>query len=186
MAKEKKDTDPFNRLLEGSRKCVSKVDKKKLKELCKGQQPYAAVVACADSRVPVEQLFGANEAGSIFTIRIAGNVAADASVLGSVEYAVAHLHVPLLVVLGHTGCGAVMGAMKGGEHGHIEELLKHLEPACEECGGSAKKAVELNVRNQVRALLDSSPVVKAAHEAGKLELVGAVYSLETGKVERIF
>ena len=167
-------------------KFASKVSKGKLTALCKGQHPYAAVVSCADSRVPVEQIFGAKELGSIFTIRVAGNAAADASVLGSIEYAVVHLHVPVLVILGHTDCGAIKGAMKGGERGHIAELLNHLEPACEGAGGDVQKAVELNVRAQIHLVLDSSPVVKTAHDAGKLELVGAVYSLQTGRVQRIF
>ena len=177
--------DPFDRLLEGNRRFASGADPKMLKELCKGQKPYAAVVYCSDSRVPVEMIFGADEPGSLFGIRVAGNVAVDPSVLGSIEYAVAHLHVPLLVILGHTDCGAIKGAMKGGEHGHIASLLSHLEPACGEGRGDVRKAAEANVRNQIRGLSEASPVVRAAREAGKLAIVGAIYDLETGRVTRI-
>ncbi|VVC02481.1 Carbonic anhydrase [Candidatus Burarchaeum australiense] len=181
-----KETSLFEKLLKGNAAYAGKANKAKLRELAKGQHPYAAVLSCSDSRVPVEQIFGAKEPGEIFVIRVAGNVAADASVLGSIEYAVLHLHVPLVVVLGHTECGAIKGAMKGGEMGHIATLLSHLEPVCDRARGDTSKAVVLNVSEQIRAILDSSDVVRAAHEGGKLELAGAVYSLETGKVERVF
>ncbi|MDO8339963.1 MAG: carbonic anhydrase [Candidatus Burarchaeum sp.] len=186
MAEKTGKTSLFDGLLKGNSAYASKANKAKLKELLKGQHPYAAVLSCSDSRVPAEAVLGAKGPGEIFVIRVAGNVAADASVLGSIEYAVEHLHVPLLLVMGHSECGAIKGAMKGGEQGHIAALLSHLEPVCDKAHGDLPKAVELNVREQIRVILDSSDVVRLAREKGSLEVAGAVYFLDTGKIARVF
>jgi carbonic anhydrase len=165
-------------------------------EVARGQHPVAAVLACADSRVPAEILFDQG-LGDLFTVRTAGNVAGS-SEIGSIEYAVEHLHVPLIVVIGHTKCGAV-GAAVGKAGGavshlppHIEGLVSHILPAVAAVKESnpalagdalAAAVVKRNVTQAMRELLESSEIVREAVAAGKVQLVGGVYDLESGKVD---
>lgn len=166
------------------------VQKEVLAELAKGQQPYATVLGCSDSRVPPELVFDAGF-GELFVIRVAGNVLGP-SILGTLQYAGSHLHTPLFVVLGHEGCGAVKAAIASKFHGaaqksRIAVLLENIRPALE--GLDAEQptelllhsAVEANVRHTVRELLDT-PEAKANLVAGQMKLVGAVYELESGRV----
>jgi carbonic anhydrase len=117
---------------------------------------------------------------------VAGNVVSDIE-LGSLEYGAEHLHVPLLVVLGHQHCGAVTAAVEGGEaEGHIGALIKLLRPAVEKTrgltGDPVENAVKANVEMVVKQLRTSTPVLAELVTHGKLKVVGAVYSLDTGKV----
>ena len=178
--------DAISRLAEGNGKYAGKADKKLLSTLVKdGQHPYAMVITCADSRVPPELIFDAKKPGSIFVARNAGNVATY-DVIGTAEYAVGHLGVKTIVVLGHSNCGAVTGAMKGGHaHGALGKLLAHIEPAAERAGGDLNRAIELNVKNQITELMHESDAIKRAVAEGELEIVGMIYELETGKVRRI-
>ena len=142
-------------------------------------------MSCADSRVPPELIFDQG-LGDLFIIRVAGNVVSDTE-LGSLEYGAEHLHVPLLVVLGHQHCGAVTAAVEGGEaEGHIAALVNLLRPAVEKTqgmpGDHVENAVKANVEMVVKQLRSSTPVLAKLVSEGKLKVVGAVYSLDTGKV----
>lgn len=161
------------------------LDKARRSELAKGQEPHAVILACADSRVAPEIVFDKG-LGDLFTIRVAGNVAGDAEI-ASMEYAVDHLHTPLIVVLGHQSCGAVKAAIDGGEApGHLPTLIGAIQPAVEkakgESGDLTANAVRDNVAMVVEQLRSSKPVLADAVASGKLRIVGAVYSLDTGEV----
>jgi carbonic anhydrase len=154
------------------------------RELASGQHPHTQVLSCSDSRVPPEVVFDQG-LGDLFVVRVAGNVASD-SELGSLEYGALHLHVPLLVVLGHQHCGAVTAAVEGGEaEGHIGSLVTLIRPAVEATkgmpGDPVDNAVKANVEMTVKKLR-SSPIFSELIAGGKLKIVGAVYSLDTGKV----
>ena len=155
------------------------------RQLASGQNPQAEILSCSDSRVPPELIFDEG-LGDLFIVRVAGNVAADAE-LGSLEYGAEHLHIPLLVVLGHQHCGAVTAAVKGGKaEGHISALVNLLRPAVEKSrrlpGDAVENAVKVNVEMIVKKLRTSTPILAELVAQGKLRVVGAVYSLDTGKV----
>ena len=153
-----------------------------------GQEPLATVLACSDSRVPVEQIFDRGS-GDIFVIRVAGNVA-GVSEMASAEYGVGHLGTPVLVVMGHTRCGAVTAVVKGTElHGHIAALAQLIKPAAHKALGETPDpddavpiAIQFNVWRQIEALLTESEEIRNAVKSGKTQVVGAVYDLSSGKV----
>jgi carbonic anhydrase len=166
------------------------VQKEILAELAKAQRPYATILGCSDSRVPPELLFDAGF-GELFIIRVAGNVVSP-EILGTLQYAGVHLRTPLFVVLGHEGCGAVAAALaakfeRKREASRIERLLETIIPGLEDVDGRAapeerlKAAVEANVRWSMRQLLETAEA-KARVEEGVMQLRGAVYELETGRV----
>jgi len=156
-----------------------------------GQHPFAAVLSCADSRVPVEVIFDQG-IGDLFVVRVAGNVAATDE-LGSMEYAVDHLGLPLVVVLGHSQCGAVAAVVEGAKlPGSLGPLLAPIKPAVskameENPGAAAEALLAAAIRNNVfqamEDVLRKSPMIKAKVKAGEVKLLGAVYELDTGKVE---
>lgn len=155
-------------------------------EIASAQQPFAAVLGCSDSRVPPEIVFDQG-LGDLFVVRTAGHVVDDA-VLASLEYAVLHLKVPLVVVLGHSGCGAVAAAVEGGEHhGHLGHLVEAIRPAVEaareKSGYLLDRAVRENVVRVAAELQDSRPILAPLVQQEALVIVGAVYTLETGRVE---
>src|SRR6476659_4904158 len=155
------------------------------RELASSQSPHAEILSCADSRVPPELIFDQG-LGDLFIIRVAGSAVSDTE-LGSLEYGAEHLHVPLLVVMGHQHCGAVTAAVEGGEaEGHIAALVNLLRPAVEKTrgmpGDHGENAVTANVEMVVKQLRTSTPVLAKLVSEGKLKVVGAVYSLDTGKV----
>ena len=155
------------------------------RELISAQHPHAEILSCSDSRVPPEIVFDQG-LGDIFVVRVAGNVATDTEI-GSLEYGAEHLHIPLLVVLGHESCGAVTAAVEGGEaEGHIAALVNLIKPAVEKSralpGDKVSNAVRVNVAMVVDQLRASNPVLAKLVAQGKLKIVGGVYSLETGKV----
>ena len=154
--------------------------------LASGQSPHCAILTCADSRVPPEIIFDKG-LGDIFDVRVAGNVAGDDET-ASLEYAAEHLHVPLVVVMGHTQCGAVSAALEGGTlPGKLPNLMAAIRPAVDqsahEPGNRLDNAVRDNVVHVVEQLRAAKPVLSDLVATGKLRIVGAVYSLETGKVE---
>lgn len=158
-------------------------------QVAEGQHPFAAVLCCSDSRVPPEILFDQG-LGDLFVTRVAGNVVDD-EMIGSLEYAVEHLGVRLIMVLGHERCGAVRAALEatlaGVEmEGHLEHLVKAIEPAIEEAQlayGDAWEAVAAaNIERQVTALRHSQPILAELVEAGEVEVVGARYDLDSGWV----
>jgi carbonic anhydrase len=145
------------------------------------QEPFAAVLACADSRVPVELVFD-QTIGQIFVTRVAGNMVTP-EIIASLEYGVAVLGVEVLLVLGHSGCGAVKAAMKADSvPGQISALYPYLRPAVEQSGGDFNKAIAANAKIQAGLLRTSSPVIRDAIKAGKLRVESGVYDLATGKV----
>ena len=145
------------------------------------QEPFGAVLACADSRVPVELVFD-QTIGQIFVTRVAGNMVTP-EIIASLEYGVAVLGVEVLLVLGHSGCGAVKAAMKADSvPGQISALYPYLRPAVEQSGGDFNKAIAANAKIQAGLLRTSSPVIRDAIKAGKLRVESGVYDLATGKV----
>ena len=156
------------------------------RELAGGQDPHCAILTCADSRVPPEIVFDKG-LGDMFDVRVAGNVAGNDE-MASLEYAAEHFHLPLIVVMGHTKCGAVDAAVKGGElHGHLPDLIAAIRPAVTrsagEPGDKVENAVRANVENVVAQLRGSKPVLSDLVAKGKVRIVGAVYSLDTGRVD---
>ncbi len=145
------------------------------------QEPFAAVLACADSRGPVELVFD-QTIGHIFVTRVAGNIVTP-EIIASLEYAVAVLGVKVLLVLGHTGCGAVKATMKADAVlGQISVLYQHIQPSVEHAGGDFGKAISNNAKFQANLLRTSSTVVRDALKAAKVRVESGVYDLATGKV----
>lgn len=155
------------------------------RQLVTGQHPHAEILSCSDSRVPPEIVFDQG-LGDLFIVRVAGNVASDTE-LGSLEYGAEHLHVPLIVVLGHESCGAVTAAVQGGPpEGHIAALIDLIKPAVEKTrglsGDPVANAVRMNVEMVVKQLRSSTPLLSELVAQHKVRIVGAVYSIETGSV----
>ena len=159
--------------------------------LAKDQHPKVVVLGCSDSRVPPEVLFDQN-LGDLFVVRSAGNIA-GAIGLGSIEYAVEHLGSSVLVVLGHTSCGAVKAACAGGKlpSPNLQAIVDKIEPAVVRARSHAQgdelvdAAVRENVLQSTTDILASSAILKHEFEAGKLTIIEAVYSLDTGEVARL-
>jgi len=184
-------TKAVERLKAGNARFVANAPKKrdwsaKVVATASGQFPFAAVLGCMDSRAPVEIVFDQG-IGDIFGIRVAGNVVNDDEV-GSLEYAV-KVGTKLIVVLGHTGCGAVKGAIDNVQLGNLTGLLAKIHPAVEAAGcNDAKdeacvtKVVEKNVRQSMKEIRDRSPYLAKYLDEGKVGLVGALYDVATGKV----
>ena len=179
------------RLLDGNRRYVDGKPShpnqtlERRKHVAKGQHPFAVVLSCSDSRVPPEIIFDQG-IGDLFVVRVAGNIVDDAG-LGSIEYAVEHLHASLIVVLGHERCGAVEAAVKGGEApGRIKSLVEAIRPAVEkskgEPGDLAENAMRANVRLVVDHLKASKPILEHLVHKGTLTVVGARYDLDDGQV----
>ncbi|MEO6846657.1 MAG: carbonic anhydrase [Chthoniobacterales bacterium] len=158
--------------------------------LVKGQNPFAGVLSCADSRVAPEYAFDTGR-GDLFVVRLAGNFL-DKEGLASFEFGVAVLNVPLIVVLGHESCGAVDSTIdavtKGATFpGHIPELVKALKPAVLKAqkmpGNLLENATQENVVLNVQKLRNASPIISKFVKDGKVKIVGGVYHLATGKVQ---
>ncbi len=145
-----------------------------------GQSPYATVITCSDSRVPAEHIFGAG-IGELFVIRTAGNVIGDYE-LGSVEYGAEHLGTKLVVVLGHTQCGAVDAALSGGAHGNIEKITDEILSCLPEGCDDSREAEILNVKNSINRIMESE-IMQELTESGEVKVLGAIYDIVTGKVE---
>jgi carbonic anhydrase len=158
-------------------------------ELAGGQSPFAVVLGCSDSRVPIETIFD-QPPGNLFVVRVAGNFLNDDN-LGSIEFAVAILKAKLILVLGHTNCGAVTAAVayvKDGvqQPGHIANLVTAVAPAAKATqtlpGDWLDNAIAENVRRNVAAMTARSTIIAGAVSAGDVEVVGGIYELHTGRV----
>ena len=155
-------------------------------ELANTQHPFATIVSCSDSRVPPEIVFDQG-LGDLFIVRVAGNVINDEG-LGSIEYSIDHLGTRLILVLGHQSCGAVKAARetiaaKGKAPGHIESLVMAIKPAVESTAkDDLETTVKANVKNVVKALRSSTPILKAKVDSGEIQVIGGYYSLDTGAV----
>lgn len=190
----------LERLKEGNRRFVEgktihpRQDPARIREVAKGQKPFAIIVGCSDSRVPNEIIFDQG-LGDLFIVRTAGQVSAAAS-FGSVEFASAVLGANLIVVLGHTECGAVAAACNYQKPvpGHIITLVNAIKPAAitveklVKMGKLSKEqfvnaAVRENVRLQVEQLQRLEPILAELVRTGQIKIVGAIYDLATGKVE---
>jgi carbonic anhydrase len=157
-------------------------------EATKGQKPFAVVVGCSDSRIPPEIIFDQG-IGDLFIIRVAGNVVDDIA-LGSIEYAAEHLGARLIVVLGHSKCGAVTATVQGGEaHGHMGSIVKAIQPAVDKAkdrpGDLTDNSIRMNVQMVVQTIADSKPVLAPMVEAGSITVIGAYYDIGSGKVEMV-
>ncbi len=156
-----------------------------------GQHPFATILACSDSRVPLELLFDQGF-GDLFCVRVAGNICSDDE-MGSIEYGVEHLGTPLLVVLGHTKCGAVTAAVKHDHaEGHIQTLIRQIGPAVERAQKANPESsedelvgvtVKENVFLAVETLLKQSDSIREAVREKKLVIIAAIYDISNGQVE---
>jgi len=181
-------TEARSRLVDGNARYIADQLEAKLQDASRrsavtgGQSPFAIILSCADSRVVPELIFDTG-IGEIFVIRVAGNVA-NTSSIASIEYAVAHLGVKLIVVLGHQSCGAVTAAIAGGDNGHnLNHLLAHLQPAVTATGKDGVDAtVRENAKQTCQELVSRSGILSGAVADG-LSIVPAWYVLETGGVE---
>jgi len=145
------------------------------------QEPFASVLSCADSRVPVELIFD-QSIGHVFVNRVAGNIATS-EIIASIEYGVAVLGTRALMVLGHGNCGAVKASIAAkGVPGQISALYRYIRPAVDAAQGDFDGAIKANAKIQAKLLQDSSPVIAAAVKDGKLTVVAAYYDLASGKV----
>ncbi|MGL5804513.1 MAG: carbonic anhydrase [Xenococcaceae cyanobacterium] len=185
----------LEQLMEGNNRFISgkpnnsKRDLASLKSVSKEQKPFAAILGCADSRVPSEIIFDRGF-GELFIVRCAGNVATPEEI-GSLEFGTLVLGAKVLMVMGHAGCGAVKAAMAGAPvPGSIPSVLAQIEPAVKDIKGSPedsqalKKATEANVLAQVQKLT-ASPVISELITAGKLKIVGAYFNFETGQISLV-
>lgn len=154
-----------------------------------GQYPYAAVLGCIDSRAPIEEVFDAN-IGDLFVARVAGNTV-NGDLLGSLEYACKFAGSKLLVVLGHSQCGAIRGAWDGVEHGHITGLLNRLQPAVQQVKTSKgdepspenlNACVEVNVNQVIDRIRTESSTLAEMEQNGEIAIVGGVYHVDKGQV----
>jgi carbonic anhydrase len=151
-----------------------------------GQSPYAIVLSCADSRVVPELAFDTGM-GDLFVVRVAGNVA-NTSSLASMEYAVAHLHTSIIVVLGHQSCGAVTAAVQGGDNGpNLNHLLEHIQPAIDHASDAQNvdEVIHVNAELTSKTIVDNSAIIAQAVQEGKVQIVPAYYHLDSGVVDFI-
>jgi carbonic anhydrase len=186
------------RLMEGNRRYVKGIESTDSfttvsKALASGQNPYACILGCADSRVSPELAFDENQ-GDLFITRVAGNFVTP-EILASLEYGTAVLNAQLIMVLGHTSCGAISAAIKAVEKdedfpGHIQSLTSALSPAVE--GAIKRKPKDLadaatreNIRLNVVKLRMATPLLSKRVRDGQLKVVGGLYDIKTGRVELI-
>jgi carbonic anhydrase len=187
----------LERLLKGNERYVDGVSlrhdfKHEREALAGGQNPYAAVLSCADSRIAPEYAFDTGR-GDLFVCRVAGNFATTETI-ASLEYAVAVLGVPLILVLGHESCGAVDAAIKSLKDdtalpGHMPSLVTGIAPAVkavsQQGGDTLGKAIRQNVVDNVAKLGSATPILSAAVEQHKLRVVGGIYRLRDGRVDMV-
>jgi carbonic anhydrase len=185
----------LKKLMEGNARYVDGISRRhdfkhEREALVGGQNPYAAVLSCADSRIAPEYAFDSAR-GDLFVCRVAGNFANDDTV-ASMEYTVAVLGTPLILVLGHDNCGAVDATIKSLKDdkpppGHIPSLVAAIAPSvkasAQQSGNALDNAIRQNVIDNVAKLKSAAPILNAAVEQNKLKVVGGIYRLATGKVE---
>jgi carbonic anhydrase len=187
----------LERLLKGNERYVEGVSRRhdfkhEREALAGGQNPFAAILSCADSRIAPEYAFDSSR-GDLFVCRVAGNFANNESV-ASLEYAVAELGTPLILVLGHDACGAVNATIKSLKDGttlpgRIPSLVEGIAPAVkavsQQGGDTLANAIKKNVVDNVIKLSSATPILSAAVEQGKLKVAGGIYRLKDGRVEMV-
>ncbi|MCG3200764.1 MAG: Carbonic anhydrase 2 [Gammaproteobacteria bacterium] len=188
--------EALQRLIEGNERFMRGegrspfLGRRALTDLLEGQQPFATILGCSDSRVPPEIIFDA-DFGDLFIVRVAGNIMSP-EIMGTLQYAGTYLHTPLFVVLGHEHCGAVRAALETKFHGtekreRVQSLLQMILPGLAGVGpgllpeGALRRAVDANVRWSMDQVLET-PEAQARVAEGRYRLVGAVYELATGRV----
>ena len=187
-----KPADALEKLKQGNGRFVSGASgprdlKAQVKATASGQYPFAAVLSCMDSRVPPEMVFDQG-IGDLFVVRVAGNVI-DSDDLGSLEYGTKVVGSKLIIVMGHTSCGAVKGAIEDVQLGNLTMLLEKIRPVVKASGpGDAHDAAyvdrvaEANVRQSIREMREKSPTIRELADSGKIGIAGAMYDVSTGKV----
>jgi carbonic anhydrase len=186
---------PIDKLKEGNERFVNgqpvhpDETLSRIRELKKGQNPFVVVVSCSDSRLPPELIFDQG-LGDVFSIRTAGNIIGDYE-LGSIEYAIEHLHCKLVVVLGHENCGAIQAyatADKESHNDHIQKLVDYIASEKEEeiipdsLKANLDILVKANIAHAVNLLKSSVPVLKPLADKNEIKIIGAYYDLDNGKV----
>lgn len=195
MQKEITPQKAVELLVEGNKRFVQNLRYNRnlleqVNETADGQFPFATILSCIDSRTPAELIFDQG-LGDIFSIRIAGNVVND-DILGSMEFACAVAGSKLLVVLGHTGCGAIKGACDKAELGNLTGLLHKIEPAIDSATAIegepnssntafVNEVAKINVVKSMEAILSHSPVLKKLIDDGEIAMVGGLYDVGTGE-----
>lgn len=190
--------DPLELILEGHKRFIENhpihphqtLDR--IRELKKGQHPFAAVISCSDSRIPPELIFDQG-LGDLFVVRNAGNIISDYE-LGSIEYAVEHLGTKLIIVLGHKQCGAIKAFIDHKHdqvHNHIQNIIDYIKSEPEEAEIEAEvsdyydKAIIANIKHGIHVIEQSEPILKKFVQSGKVKVVGMLYDVETGHLEII-
>lgn len=186
--------DAHNILVEGNKRFVQNLKaqrnlKDQVFETSKGQFPFAVIHSCIDSRVPAELVFDQG-IGDIFSTRVAGNIINE-DVLGSMEYGCKVAGSKIVVVMGHTSCGAVNAACQHVEMGNITPLLSKIEPALKIIQSqtdimdevAVEKVAVTNVELSIERIRTESPILREMEEKGEIEIVGAIYRVQTGEVE---
>jgi len=181
----------FARLMDGNQRFAEgrlTSDREDLVLLRRGtaekQEPFAAVLSCSDSRVPVELVFD-QSIGHVFVARVAGNIASP-DIIASLEYGAAVLGTKVILVLGHANCGAVKAAIQGkAAPGRISALYTAIHPAVEQAGPDLVAVIRANARLQARLVRDSSPVISELAKQGQIEVMAGYYDLASGRVSPI-
>lgn len=180
-------------LVEGNKRFINRLNTdhdhfEMINETREGQYPFAVILSCMDSRTSVELIFDQG-LGDLFSIRIAGNIVNE-DILASIEYAVKYVGSKVLMVLGHTECGAINSAKKGVEDGHITGLLQRIQPSIskallKESGDHLfpDEVAYANVENSLEEILNGSKIIKDMFKKGDIGIVGGVYNIETGQVD---
>ena len=184
----------LNILVEGNKRFVQNIKAQRnlqdqVDETSKGQYPFAVILSCIDSRVPVELILDQG-IGDIFSARVAGNIVNE-DILGSMEYACKVAGSKIVVVMGHTKCGAVASGCKNIELGNITHLLSKIKPAVDSIRKNKnemtdiqiEEAGKLNVQLSIARIRKESPILSEMEEKGEIEIVGASYDVATGKVK---
>ena len=182
----------YELLLEGNKRFINnlKVDHDHLElinQTREGQYPFAVILSCMDSRTSAELIFDQG-LGDLFSIRVAGNIVNN-DILASIEYAIKYVGTKVLMVLGHTECGAIKSAKDGVADGHITDLLKRIQPSITKSMLDDKdylfgdKVAYANVENSLQEILTRSAIVKEMFEKGQIGIVGGVYNIENGQVD---
>ncbi len=190
--------DALNRLREGNERFIAgrnihpHLDKDRRIETSKdGQKPFATILGCSDSRVPVEQIFDQG-VGDLFVVKVAGNVA-DTDEIGTIEYGTEHLGTSLLVVLGHTKCGAVTAVVTDAKlHGSLPGLVDNIKPAFDKAKHDhpnlvgkelVPSTIKANAFQGIADIISHSTIIAKLLKQGKLKIVAAQYDIETGEIE---
>lgn len=182
----------YELLEEGNKRFISNLNKdhdhlELINQTREGQYPFAVILSCMDSRTSVELIFDQG-LGDLFSIRVAGNIVNN-DILASIEYAVKYVGSKVLMVLGHTACGAIKSAKEGVTDGHITSLLQRIRPSIsksllyDDSYMFSDKVAYANVENSMEEILNQSEIVKEMFKKGEIGLVGGVYNIDNGKVD---